>query len=203
MHANSFVMAGAGTATTSSEVISKQIAIPPSSVEEGEADPLITPAAWPAEATPGASMPQQPPSASDPSVSAASPTATTVKVSTPKSSRRGQRKGSPSPLRKGSKRKKKLKAAPRGGKAKADKTGNQSGSSTAAVVAEAAEQVDQEQPANADDRAVDAASVSLLGLAKEKRLAESKAAKEAKEVAEEEECRRIWYDYYANSMNTS
>eukprot|EP00903_Cladosiphon_okamuranus_P014275 g13258.t1 len=191
---------GAGTATTSSEMKPKPIAIPPSSVEEGEADSLITPAAWPAEPTPGPSGAQQPPSVSGPSVAAAaSLTAATVKASSPKRSRRVQRRGYPSPLKKGSRRKKKLTASPRGGKAKAGKRGNPSGSGTAAVGAEAAEQVGLGQPADTDGRVVDA-PVSAPGLEEEKRLADMRAAKEAKELAEEEECRRKWDEEDAEEL---
>lgn len=143
-------------------------------------------------------MPQQPLSASGQSVSAvASPTTVTAvaRALSPKSSsRRVQRKGSPSPLQKGKKKKKKLNASPRDGKVKADRRGDLSDSGTAAVVAEAAERLDHEQPAEADGSAVGTPSVSLLGLAEEKRSAEIRAAKEAKELAEEEECRRQWYD---------
>lgn len=211
MHAY-FYLAGTGAAITASKTKPKPITIPPSSAEEGAAAPLITPAGWPAEATPsGASVSQQPLSAFAPSVScatsaSASPAATIAKASSPKSSsssRKVQRKGSPSPLQKGGKRKKKQKSSPRGGKAIADKGGNQIGAGTTAegrnttVVVEAANQLDQEQPADADGRALQPTglpSVLVLGLAEEKRQADIRAAKEAEELAEEEACRRLWYD---------
>ena len=62
------------------------------------------------------------------------------------------------------------------------------------MVAEAAKQLDREQPA--DDESLYSLSVSMALLEEEKRLADIRASKEAKELAEEEECRRLWYEYY-------
>lgn len=95
----------------------------------------------------------------------------------------------------------KHKASPRGGKAKADKGGNQTGAGTTAVVAEAVEPLDEEETAGDDDRTLDSLLMSLAMLEEEKRLAGIRAAKEAKELAEEEECRKLWYDFVRNKHN--
>eukprot|EP00752_Nemacystus_decipiens_P009941 g8865.t1 len=194
---------GTTTASTASKTNPKPITIPPSPAKEGEADPLTPPAAWPAESTPGAPVPEQPTSAFYASVSAAaSPVATSVRSSSPKSRRRTQRKGSPSPLQKVIKTKKKLKASPRGGKSKTEKGGRQASASTTTLVAEAeaAKQLDQEQPGKEDDRALDCPSVLLAKLEEENRQAEIRAAQEAKELAEEEECRRLWDEEDAEEL---
>lgn len=193
-HAAPFPLADQTATTSSKGVETKPIPIPPSSTEEGEADALIAPAAWPVEVTPGTPVPQQTPSAGAPSkASAASPIATTAKLPSPKRSKRVQRKGSPSALQKETKSKKKHMPSPRGGKARAGKGSNRTGAGTTAVVAETVMHVDQEQLADAHGHALESPSILLLGLAEEKRLADIQDAKNAKELAEEEECRRLWY----------
>lgn len=191
-----FGLAGIDTATTSPKIKPKPIVIPPSSAEEEGAAPLIAPAAWPAEVAPGASVSRQPLSA--PSVSPV--------ASPPKNSKITHRRGSPSPPQKGNqhkKKKKKPKSPPRGGKAAPTKVGNQSsadttteGKSTAAMV-EAAEQLNEEQPADDDGHALESkadSSASPLSLTEQQWQVDIRAVKEENDLAEEEECRRLWYE---------
>lgn len=65
------------------------------------------------------------------------------------------------------------------------------------MVEDAAEQEEQEQTIYTDGHDLqpdmDSAGTSLFELTERKRQEDIRIAKEAKELAEEEECRRIWY----------
>lgn len=174
----------------------------------------VAPAPWASEGSGDGTLHPSPPYALDPSVSPASETAETARKSAKGARRRQNSPPSRRPARAGSGKRKQTKQQPvRKKKAKKQsprdlkKTGAQPGRSAFAgateevgntvAEAEASDQQEVEENRVDDDEGdleTQSASsrVVRLGLTERERQEEMRNAREARDLAEEEECRRAW-----------
>ncbi|CAM9438750.1 unnamed protein product, partial [Ectocarpus fasciculatus] len=192
------------------------ITIPTSSGGEGVPGAPISPAPWPAEGEAAGSLSAQLHPAVDPSVSSASPT-TAAKSSLPEhqenpqqlprqqqQQRKRQQRDSPGRKRKITAKKKKV--SPRNGRKVAKKVAigtnrkakeeGLGGVAAVAVVEATGNQEQKEQKAGVKETVVEAVTEltkeSMMGLTRTEHEEELRQAKEARDLAEEAECRRIW-----------